>query len=406
MPSPIPLNQGLEQIDYALKDLEAIICVDVDSFIQRNYSLEDELLSGFKVEVREVVEYTKDSLDFSVQNFTEEKFFRAYIQFHQRALIRLAGSLLKYMSDPIVQCSQQRFLVDYLYQVIQELLEFIVKRFSAYVAHDAWIPKNYQQVLTIAITPELRQLRDKLNSMAIDAKLISIVLSQLEQLTAEGTHDLSYYEVMYLLELKCELDNFVPDTSDAASDCLLSLLVYINYNTVECYHYFKRRFACYIQEIDSDGERMDFLNMQRKVLHQVFVKPNFSCNPERPSLKDQLDCWMLEEVKFYEGRSKGVPEDVGPKGEPFKTNLTVAEVAYLIRLLVKFEVIKAKRKISRIFRFVSLYIATDNTDSISVQGLNNRYHKADTKTRATIKALLLRMVAFIDRDIELVDKKD
>lgn len=399
---PHPALSSLERNEYVLTKLEKMITTEIEMIVDRNYHFEADTLSDFRVEVKIVSETIKNALDLHVQQ-NDEKAVENYVQFHQRALIRLAGFLARYVDGRAGDDETVRYVVECLYQEVQELLEFIRKRFPRYYAPDAWVPGNYRQMVSNAVRPRVTTLKQNLLGYGVDPKLVQIALSKLELLGRSDDGDLAYSEVAYLMEYVLQISKFHPD--DDPTTELVQLLIYLNYNSFECYQYIIRQTMSAADEMDSENARAECLNLVKKELNQTAVKPHAILNPNKASLKDQLGSWLDEEIRFCELRTRTEltgSEDGTQADSPYKTELTVAEIAYFLKVLIELGIIKATRRIARILQFIARYFATDNTDSISLQSLSNKYSKPEGKTMESLKAILLRMVNRIDADIDRI----
>lgn len=397
-------SSGDDEFHYALKSIESIIHEDVPFFLKVRKPLDDELLLGAKAEIETVVESIKTDLATSPLYFKEEKFRADYIQLHQRGLLSLAGSMVMYMGpSPEITNANAEKLIQYIYQALNELLDFIKKHFAKYLS-DAWIPLSYQQTVCINITPRVKILRARLAQTNSDPRLISIILAPLENLLASSVKDYTFNEIIYLKEYMYRLLDFLEDKTGDVEECLLLLLYRLDFNCDEFYTYYINRFSKELHDSDTESECIENLMIIQKLLKQTPQYPFLMYRHDQPSLKEQVNTWLNEEIRYYKGRQKANnPEQLAGNPAAIRSSLTVAEIAYVLRIFVKFDILRAKRQLTRIFRFISLYIDTENTSSISVHSLNNEYHKPDAKARENIKNLLKRIIDYIDKDQDLAD---
>ncbi|MBT1688896.1 hypothetical protein [Dawidia soli] len=404
LPSNQPRLAAALSADYlqALTQLERVIKTDIEMMVDQNYHFKDDMLKSFQNEVTIIVNEVKNVLDCSDQHL-HDKEEEEFVQYHQLALIRLAGSLANYVMSPSQQDTSVREVVKYLYLEVQDLLIFIRKRFPDRIAQNAWIPDNSRWIIAINIKPTVDELRAKLNALGVDERLATIVLAKLDELVDGSIDDFYYYEITYLLEFAYELTRFRAEQGDATM-ALLRLVYYLNYNTHECYEYIIKTLEQAASEADNNVDRMAILRLAQKELNQIVTKPGFARKRDRASLKTEIGRWLEEEIRFCDVATPQVaPELNGMRtDEPFQTDLTVAEIAYFLKLLIELGIIKARRRIAKILRFITKYISTDNTDSISLQSLSNKYNKPDGKTMESVKVILLRMVGRIDADVDRI----
>lgn len=401
-----PFSSSLDdEFHYALTEIESIINKDVPFFLKVRKPLDEELLLGAKTEIEAVVESIKSDLDTFPLHFKDERFRADYIQFHLRALLRLAGSMVSYMEpSPEIAGVKAETLIQYIYQALNELLNFIKKHFVKYLS-DTWVPLSYQRTVCINISPRVKLLQERLAENSIDPELASIILRPLENLLASNVKDYTFNEINYLKEYNCRILEFLEEKTSNGEKCLLLLLYQLDFNCDEFYRYNIKRFSKILHDCESETECLENLLIIQKMLKQTPQYSFLSYRHDQPSLNQQINTWLNEEIRYYETKLKANnAEQLG--GNPataIRTSLTVAEIAYVLRIFVKFDILRVKRQLTKIFRFISLYIDTENTSSISVHSLNNEYHKPDAKARENIKNLLKRMIDYIDKDQDAAD---
>ena len=89
-------------------------------------------------------------------------------------------------------------------------------------------------------------------------------------------------------------------------------------------------------EPPTEQDKIDTLRFEQKNINQLPLNPNYCYNTNMPSLKEQINGQINEEIKFLENVQ--LPEKVADKlnenEDKIHTSLSVAKLAVLLCLLV------------------------------------------------------------------------
>lgn len=394
-----------EQFPYEFETLERLISKDLSCFIGLNNQLNAKLILAFKKELSNEIEIIKSNFISAVYTIEEERYTELYIQFHQTALIRLAGNLLNYVEpenlNAISNSISNEVLSQHIYQSLQELLSFIETHFSKYFDQNAWIARNYRRIVLQDISNNIHALREILSLQKVNNTLIYIAMLPLENFIREDTsNEVTYRSVIYLKELKKQL--FHVNSNNAAGDInesLKLLLRYLNFNSSEFYNYCIRELEQICQDAQTENECIDQLARYQKVIRQTQVKPGFILNTSLAPLKKQLSGWIDKEISFRERRQHlaavTVPSQIQESDFKIKFDLSVAQVAYFLKVLVAIEIIQ-NESIAQLLKFFSRIIKTNKAEVISPDSFRNRYYTPEIGAREAIKKLLTRMLAYLN----------
>ena len=117
-----------------------------------------------------------------------------------------------------------------------------------------------------------------------------------------------------------------------------------------------------------------------------------------PSIKDQINSWINEEVKFLENVQ--LPDKVANKlnenEDKIHTSLSVAKLAVLLRLLVIDKII-INRTVAPMLRLAAKIFTTLQTDDISFGSLETKYHAPDKATINAVKDMLFKWINILNR---------
>ena len=117
-----------------------------------------------------------------------------------------------------------------------------------------------------------------------------------------------------------------------------------------------------------------------------------------PSLKEQINGWIDEEVKFLENVQ--LPEKVADKlnenEDKIHTSLSVAKLAVLLRLLVIDKII-INRTVAPMLRLAAKIFTTLQKDDISFGSLETKYHAPDKAIINAVKDLLFKWINILGK---------
>lgn len=397
-----------ERLTYELAGLERFIAKDISSITDPRCSVNDELFLDWKQAFNERVEEVKNNFINAVFSFEEERYLEHYIQYHQRALIRLAGNLLTYVKPEslgeVSSLVTPEVFCQYTYKSLQELLDFIEKHFSKYFDQNAWIPLNYRRIMFHDIATNIDSLKNILATKGVNDRLIHVTLLPLETFLKEDTsNEVTYRRVIYLKELKKQLFQLNSNGDPVDIDeSVKMLLFYLNFNSPEFYRHCIHELENICENSESDAKCIERLALYEKSVYQMQVKPGFVLYPSLPFLREQLAQWIDQEIGFLE-KKHDLQKASRVQGETIETDykikvdLSVSQFAYLIRLLVAVKVIQNKN-IAELLRFLSRLFQTDHTGEISAGSIRNHFYSTESSARETVKSVLQKMIKYIDEN--------
>jgi hypothetical protein len=136
------------------------------------------------------------------------------------------------------------------------------------------------------------------------------------------------------------------------------------------------------------SEQLEKLSLFLKEVNLMVEKPRFALCPNRPSLKQMLQYWLQEECDHLRVQREEQPTTVGVK---IGARLTVAQLAYLVHLLEKCQLIHAGNQ-TQLIQFFSAHFSTVRQKDISPSGFKYCYYNIDRNTASSVRDTLLKMV--------------
>jgi hypothetical protein len=336
----------------------------------------------------------------------KEKLVELYIQYHQSAIVQLIDQLIElYGPDEFEEVHKSKLtennlqLSRFFYLHLEELLRYIEKHFSKYFNQNAKSPESYRFVVHRELKEKLPEIRYSLERKAINKRLLIIVLNPLDSFIEEiHREEISYKKIIFLRELLHELGELTKSTlTGERLDFKLCLsLGYLNYNTHKFYKYCVKEITRLVQEQDTLTKQIEKLAFMIKLINQVQTKPGFIYNEKLRSIKDQLSDWLAEEIYFFEKRQQLAinfplnPDEPVQKNFKLKVNLTVAQLACLLRSLKEVNIIQNQNMLE-VIRFIAGITQTKHTENISWDSLRSKYYNINENDQKTIKDLALKL---------------
>ena len=318
-----------------------------------------------------------------------------YVKVNQTLLIRILDKLFAYsQTRPL---NENIFMLyNTISQHLQSTLDFIEDFFSNYFDRNEKVPEPYISIAKENIKKQVKHLKHIVSKQeSTDTFLTSLVLDSIQHLLLDESIVITYsrlsYHRMLLIEL---LSQKVMQTSQS----IMEALYYLNYNEDNFITYEYEWLKELTTELPTNQEKIAALRFEQKKINQLPLKPNCSYNPNMPSLKEQINGWIDEEVKFLENVQ--LPEKVADRlnenEDKIHTSLSVAKLAVLLRLLVIDKII-INRTVAPMLRVVTKIFTTLQKDDISFGSLETKYHAPDKATINAVKDLLFKWINILGK---------
>ena len=337
-----------------------------------------------------------------IQRFcTEDAHFTKIIVLHYGSLLRMLERLLELIHTSILQkkeCSVDRkeFLL-ILYHQLNELFEFFHEHFETYIPRHQVFPELFRKPYVAEVKDYLECLT-KLLDPETDKKLRVLIL---EPFISFADHGLcTWQQLFYCRLLYQKFSNLFQEKLFPGSSDLIWLLYSVNFNSVSFYEY----FTAYISENQSQRNAMDFYYFQKKC-RQAYVKPDVAYQPEERSLSEMVLKWLKEEIRYLEQTKKCThaigeelgPTDPGATASKILTNLSVAEFAYLNRVMSEADIFKIDNR-KDFCEIVAKSYRTNNKERISSDSLRSKLYTVDSSVKSSVKERLIGMLNYVNRD--------
>lgn len=374
-------------VKYELSDLEKMVI---------HPEHKTDLFGG--VPVSQEVERIKRTLTHEVFSFEDERHLERYIQYHQRATV--------YLMDKIASLQKNSDAVEFyqqLYSSLEGLLRFIEKHFTRYFDQDAKAPEEYIALAQKDAEGHLSKLEEQMLARNVDSLLVDAVLQCLRKVSEKNLrNEVTYRRVLYATEVREEISQVLQRSirEDDINEEIRMSVCYLNYNSIKVFAYHAKYYEAMLRSDDSRGEKIEKLSYTLKKINQGQVKPGMFYDKDRPSLKDQLCCYLKEELDYLERLNHGATSksaDSSFHGFKLKLEISVSQLAYLIRVFVETQVVQNKN-ITEVLKFLAQYVITKKSEGISYTSFRVKFYNIEIGTKEAVRNMLFTMIRYIDKN--------
>jgi len=318
-----------------------------------------------------------------------------FVKLNQAMLIRLLDKLYSYKQNPVVDSSVLS-LYNTLSQHLESTLNFIEDFFNNYFDRNERVPAGYLMISSEELCRQLKLVQNTLKeNEAIETDLITVMENNFNKFCLQEKTVATYNELVYQKDLMNEL---LTDNTLASELSIREVLFYFNFNDDNYVSFLYGKLNALTETLSSKKEKIAALRFEQKNMNQLSTKLNNYLSANMPSLKEQVNQWIEEEVKFLEINS--IPELQMKKEieqeDKIHTSLSVAKIALLLRLMVIDKTI-TNRVVTHVLRIAIRTVTTLQRENIAFGSLETKYHNPDRGTISGVKDILFRWVNILNK---------
>jgi hypothetical protein len=182
----------------------------------------------------------------------------------------------------------------------------------------------------------------------------------------------------------------------SSENLINEVLFYFNYNDHDYINYLKKKLTLLIEGFSNSKEKISFLRLEQKKLNQFPLRLVTYLNPDMPSLPDQINHWIEEEIKFL---SISIPEEAVQSANNEKVLVHVPFKGSEIYLLHKAFVDSGgapTETYKSLLEKTSGYLSNKNQKGFSTESLQKASDKLNPESKENVKRFLQRMTRNID----------
>jgi hypothetical protein len=318
-----------------------------------------------------------------------------YVKLNQGFLIRILDTLFSYRKA-IITSENVAQLYNCISHHLQGTLDFIENFFGNYFDRNEKVPEPYFTIAKEDLRKQLKRFKTTISKQAnIDTLLINIISDCFNHLLGNEIIAISYSHLTYHKTLLNELQN---QKTLHSTKTIIETFHYMNFNEDNFISYEYEWLKQITEHLSTNKEKIVSLRYKQKKINQLPLKPNCCFNLNMPTLREQINGWIDEEVKFLENVQ--LPEKVADKlnenEDKIHTSLSVAKLAVLLRLLVIDKII-INRTVAPMLRVAAKIFTTLQKDDISFGSLETKYHAPDKATINAVKDMLFKWINILGR---------
>lgn len=317
-----------------------------------------------------------------------------YVQVNQAILIRLLDKIYSYKQDPKVT-EKALCLYKTVSQHLENALDFIEDFFSNYFDRNEKVPAAYFLVSVEELGKQLEQLLKCLkSSKAIGSKLSGILIRNFDKFCKQKITSVTYNDLMYQKDLMNEL---LTEGAIQSEEHLKEVLFYFNFNDNDYISYLYGKMKDLSEALSNKKEKIAALRFEQKNINQLSEKLNCHLSSTIPSLKDQVNHWIDEEIKFLEvdlfhDRHEMIVEN---HNEYVHVAFKGPEIYLLHKAFIDAGGCPTESYKSLLEK-TSCRLSNKNQKGFSAESLKKASDKLDLESKENVKRFLQRMLRNID----------
>jgi hypothetical protein len=283
---------------------------------------------------------------------------------------------------------------------LERLLIFLEREYIDYLNNKSMVPYRTVLIDEVEIGSKVAFVRNSLLSMVIEKGLLQIIFEPLLNLTNLHAHEkISYYQYNYSKKYVIDIEKFISENPNGISQLdWCNWLIEMQVNTFNFFDYITSILKNEFATCDTEIEKLELMFHYLKFYNQSKNKLGVSYKENLPEIKFQIYTWLEEEIEFLSRKrelTKKIENRDKSNGNHNKIhlNLSVAQLAYAINLMVKIGVIK-NTNLKEVLQTVTEIFKTDMTETISFDSLRSKYYNVETATSESVKVKIENLLNF------------
>lgn len=380
--------------------------LSITSFCCQSFTPEE--LRSWHETVKEEMLRIETAVRYQVFNQGNRRQLAKYISSNQAAMVRLLNHLHTVFASTsnISPTESQHTMLQVGQQLaynMEDLLGYLAEdhpdlfNFNQYGS--AFFHQRVAKIFSQKVEPVRKYLEENTNYPAV----VSLILKPYQELIHTSLRKYSYWKIKYLNALLEQLQQVIDKKlkdSELGMELFMTI-IYMNYNPTNLFVACSRLIAKQCYQYETTKQQLHYLHLMRKTIVQVIPAPNVAYRPERPLLQKQLKQWISQEITYLHIKtdlnnitSLGIPV-TEEKIEKLHTNLSVAQLACMLKIYMETNAIKNPNLSEVIRSFVKL-VRTDKSREISEDSLRTKFYNLERSTCDRVKELLRRQLNYLD----------
>lgn len=330
-----------------------------------------------------------------------EKKKRAYIQNIQFHLNFLINTACGYFNNKKIKDYPERLgSYEIIRDCLNSLLDFLSTMFHVYFDFHAEANISHKQKIVELFASRVQNITTNLK--VEKNELLDIALKPVkEYLENYSKEDVTYKSIIYLEALLKEMERLI-NSNKNFEELLKFVLICVNFNSYRFFAYLTGQIKQDTENIDSHSGKVEVLSRYLKTINQIQEYPDLVLYPKQKPIKEQISVWIIEEIEHMERslKLKHSSEIKNFQSETpelkLQTDMSVAQLAYLIRIMIEVGIIKNTNQ-RDVLKLISGMFRTKQTDTISPESLRTRFYNIEDNTKLAVKDMVINMLNFVNK---------
>lgn len=362
----------------------------------------------------------------ALPDITKEMFETIYFFTHsifQVSLIKRQIQQIRQESinllDAIDQYQNLPPQIDQLKSDTVKCLEQVLGKIDAdcgkYIEQDILMPVMHLKREKIAIARDLEALTALLKDRGLASSIVVMATEGMQELLKAPR--CYYYRMIYIKKLQSDLILLAKqEPKKYLEDALIGHLLAVNYNTLGFEKYYHQRLTNELAELIEVEDQYQYLQSREyEFARPPFRKSNWCYDVRRKRITQILLDFVQLELSIRSKRAAQLREEARIRSQvklnkevaakeardnyKIRTSMSVAVLAYLVKLMIKGKVIEPGVR-TELLAFIANIFQTPNsgTDGIAPTSFATRYKDVTESSARTVRVLLLRMLKILDED--------
>jgi hypothetical protein len=329
----------------------------------------------------------------------KERKLELIVQRCQASVIHFTDALFSYSSFPVAPDVQS--LYQSLTELFEELLNFIEIHFCNYFNQDTKIPENYRMTSRAEYKTMMASFKRNARRQNINKNLYQIIVDTYEEFyTVTAPKGITFRRNIYLTKLlSCLVEKSSDRSVENIDTEIINLLQYFNFNHFRFWNFITAGISDELSNLDNAALKIDKLHWFTKSFNQFQMKPQYSLFPNICSVKEFCIQWIDEELTFMKTQCEPVvlaSQSHARITEQIETNLSVPQLAFIIKLLIDEGIIKnsSYRQLSKI---AAAHFKTPKATHLSVEKLRIKTFSIEKQTVDKVKDIVIQLLNNINK---------
>lgn len=278
-----------------------------------------------------------------------------------------------------------------IFSNVENLLLFIDKEFSEFLNVHSMVPYHTLLMQELEIASKIEYVRNSLLAMVIEKELLQIIFEPIHPLADLNSKEkISYHQFNYSKKYIVEIAKFIYENPAGINEPQwYNWLLEMQVNSFVFFDLKTTLIKQQINESETDNDKLELMFQLLKDYKRTKNGLEKSYIENLPQIKLQIYSWLKEEIEYLNRKRKRsikIKESSLQGSNPNKIhlNLSVAQLAYVLNLLIKSGVIK-NNNIKEVLQVATDIFKTDSAENISFDSLRSKYYNSETSTIEAVR---------------------